>query len=69
MWDLADLRYLFAAPGLGEGFEDCQTLNPRHGSAVVPLCPFDLRVSLLKPNIREKGTLFFSGVTGEPRRP
>ena len=31
---------------------------------VVPICPFYLRVSLLKPEIRKKGTLIIEGLLG-----
>ena len=34
------------------------------GSPVVPFCPFCLGVSLLKPNIRKKGTLIIKGLLG-----
>ena len=34
------------------------------GSPVVPFCPFCLGVSLLKPNMRKKGTLIIKGLLG-----
>ncbi|CAE7793603.1 unnamed protein product [Symbiodinium sp. KB8] len=36
----------------------------RLGFPVVPFCPFYLGVSLLKPNIRKKGTLIIKGLLG-----
>ena len=34
------------------------------GSAVIPFCPFYLGVSLLKPNIRRRGTPIIKGLLG-----
>ena len=36
------------------------------GNSVVPFFPFDLRDSVLKLNIRRKGTLIVKGLLGNP---